>query len=208
MELTPAQLEEEGYEEIAQLEHEELIPFVLKAIKDRNVITYSFWILNGLLVFLMLLFFVVLVPQTIGLLRAILHLGLGAFLSFLLVPLHELTHGLMYKLAGAPAVQYTANWKKLYFTAQADMFVVDARSFYYIAFAPCLLILLLCGISIFLLPLSYLFIVMGIASMHTLNCIGDFAMVSFFYRHRRQHLVTYDDFENQRTYFFSKATGN
>ena len=77
-----------------------------------------------------------------------------------LIPIHELIHGLFYKLDGAPAVQYKANFKKFIFYAMADQYVTTFYSFVILAIAPFVIIntLLLIGIITTAGGLSFLFI--------------------------------------------------
>ena len=43
--------------------------------------------------------------------------------------------------------------------------------------------------------LSFLF-------FHSMACIGDFGMASYFYENRDRTIYTFDDMENEKSYFF------
>ena len=62
--------------------------------------------------------------------------GLGIVSFILIVPIHELIHGIGYKLIGAPKVRFKAFWRKLSFIAEAPDFVVDYKRFFPVAVAP------------------------------------------------------------------------
>jgi len=124
----------------------------------------------------------------------------GFAIALLIIPLHEWIHGLAYKYVGAKEISYTANWKKFYFTAQADHFVVNEKEFRLVAFAPFVVITSL-ALAIGLAFGQYL-LMLGLIFAHTTMCSGDFALVSYFYQNRGKGLVTYDDYSNQIAYFF------
>jgi hypothetical protein len=46
---------------------------------------------------------------------------------------------------------------------------------------------------------------LGALWLHTAGCAGDFALVNFLYKHRRKALVTYDDVETARSFFYARG---
>lgn len=133
---------------------------------------------------------------------AILHLFGGAALSFLLIPIHELLHGLAYKLAGAPKVTYKAVWKQLAFYAAADKYITNYQKFRFVAITPFIVITALILIAFFTTPGQWNILLFGMLTMHTIACIGDFALLSYMFEHRNQDVLTVDDLANDRTLFY------
>lgn len=204
--LTPEQIEEEGYLLLYELDHKQLIPFIQGIYRKHTPYSRSYIALNiiiilaavGVLVYFMITKDIFAKPLA--------YLFGGILLTFPLIPVHEYIHGLAYKSLGAKHVGYTANFKKLYFTAQANRFVVNYREFIFLAFAPFVVITLACLIAIPFLESSLILIPLGILAMHTGACGGDFALVSYLYPYRKQGVITYDDFPNKRTFFFIKPS--
>ncbi len=62
--------------------------------------------------------------------------SLGIAGVILLIPIHELIHGLLFRLFGAKDVRYGVVWKKLMFYAVAHDFAVNYRQMLVIALGP------------------------------------------------------------------------
>ena len=102
------------------------------------------------------------------------------FFSFtLLIPIHELLHGLSLKIVGAPRVTYGANLKKFVFYAEADHFVLNRKKFNLVALAPLVVIKIvsLAGIIIFFSHPAACFFVL-LMCLHSLFCAGDIGLLS------------------------------
>jgi hypothetical protein len=126
------------------------------------------------------------------------------YVLFILLPLHEWIHGLAYRKVGADKVSYVAQWRKLVFYAMADRFVAGKKEFYLVAFAPCIVINLLLLLGFFIFSVQTEFIFLSALLLHMSGCIGDFAMVSFFYEHQDKEVYTYDDALAAKTYFYAR----
>ena len=206
MKLDPAQLDEKGYSLLYELDHDRLIPFIQGIYRKRTPYSLAYIIINILTILSTLAYLVFIIITEDIIILPIGYVLAGVLLTLPLIPIHELIHGLAYKLLGAKHVGYTANFRKLYFTAQANMFVVNYREFLFLAFAPFVLITLGCLVSIWFLKPVFILIPLGTLVMHTGACGGDFALVSYIYPYRKEGIVTYDDFPNKRTYFLTKST--
>jgi hypothetical protein len=197
MHLKPSELIQHGYEPILELPHKEMVPFVLEQLKKHNPVTLFFWGFSALSV-LGWLFHIVLagLEGQLELIGFLSFTGLSLFFFLIpTVPLHELIHGAVYKLLGAPRVAYGADWSKMVFYAIAPSYVVNAREFIVLALAPFVVFTLLFIPLLFLIPPNWLWAVWGLFLLHTSGCAGDFAMVSFCYENRGKDLVTYDEEE-------------
>ncbi|MEL7117904.1 MAG: DUF3267 domain-containing protein [Bacteroidota bacterium] len=197
-------LEKKGFAIKDILDHNELIPFVKEIFQNQNLITrsYSGITLSTIVVATALLAYYIVKGE----LDAFVPFGLGIAVTFLLIPIHEWIHGITYKLLGAKKVSYSAHWKKFYFTAEADQFVVPEQSFYILAFSPFTVISFLCLILMVFFPPYYKLMGAGIFMLHTIFCGGDFGLAAYFYQHKNEELVTFDDVVNKKTYFLSKTS--
>jgi hypothetical protein len=195
------------YRPFAELEHAQLVAFTREHIRPGTPVSTGYWLLNAALAGFI---GIRLVRQPGAPLPEVLAgLGLGFFVFFVgLIPLHECIHGLCYKLVGAKAVSYHADWRRLTFYAAADGFVADAREFCGVALAPFTIINagLLLGYG--LAGPSVAWVCLGALWLHTAGCAGDFALVNFFYKHRRKALVTYDDVGAAKSFFYARHPTN
>lgn len=192
------------YEHWMTLPHGEILPFVQEEFGRRGWLTRLYLLLN--LAFLLFMILLAIWQVRHGLISAgtaVLNSALGAALALsLLVPVHEAIHGLAYKLVGAPRVQYGSDIRKFIFYAMADHFVVAFPRFVVVALAPFLVINFFAALALFYVSLNYQWALFGVLFMHTGACAGDFAMLSFFLRHRREGVLTYDDVANHTSYFY------
>jgi hypothetical protein len=198
-------LQEKGYSQDAALNHAELIPFVKSYLFRKNRVTLSFLIFNVL--FFLSWIFVCVFFVSHNLLstgQAFSWSAFGISISFLLAPIHELLHGLAYRICGAGKVSYKANWKKLYFMAIADKFITGRSAFYFIGLAPFVVISLsFLLLAVFEVPGRQ---VMWLTAlwMHATLCAGDFGLMSYFNVNKTRDLITYDDAEIGVSYFYSR----
>ncbi|MBL7923132.1 MAG: DUF3267 domain-containing protein [Bacteroidia bacterium] len=198
--LTPQNLDEKGYHLQDKLHHEQLVGFIKRYFFMMNPVNIFYWVFN-----------VALLAAGVFLLwdhpapgENVLKVFLGFFVFFLVIPVHELIHGIGYKLAGAEKVSYKAHWRQLVFYAMADRFVVSKIPFVLLALAPFLIlntafIFLFCWMDE---PWSW--VMYGALIMHTAGCSGDFALISYFYTHWDKDPVTYDMVAGQESYFYVK----
>lgn len=185
------------------LKHDDIVPFLRHYLRKRNPVMLVYWIFNVIL----------LVAAVFSLMEAdelFLRIGfllLGFTFFFLLIPLHELIHGIGYRLAGARKVTYRAVWRKLLFYAMADRFFITKISFVVLAIAPFLLINSLLMLVVIAMSGSYLaWLSAGALFMHTAGCAGDFALISYFFEKWKLDPVVCDDVENGQTWFYLKKS--
>ena len=199
MRLTPEELSAAGYRLLSSLDHREIIPFVQDQLWSKNRIARNYRWLNLVLLIVsiaFLTFAIIRSPKEWE--KSLTLFSYGLALSFLLAPIHELIHGAALKAAGAPTVQYRANWRKLYLMAGADRFVANEREFYLIAFAPFGVVSLGALIIMVWQPLTAI----GLLFLHTAFCAGDFALASFINEHRDRDILTYDLMKEGISYFY------
>jgi hypothetical protein len=180
----------DGYEVHYRLAHKEMVPFVQQQLRDiGNPFTAGYWLFNIILL-LGIGWLIAYHPAPVP--EALYKSSLGIALFFVLIPLHELIHGLAYKLCGAPTVSYHAAPRKLMFYALADRYMVGYWKFMVVAFSPFILITSTLCIFLFTLGGSWPWLVWAGLLMHTSGCAGDFALAAYFFRQRMRSPLTYD----------------
>lgn len=205
MNIAPEQLESAGYQQLEKLDHQQLVPFVRKYLGMRTVSSNLYYLFN-FLVFGGAGYYLIAAWKagSFTLEDGLTHLAYGLAIAFLLVPLHEVIHGLAYKAQGAEQVSYDANWKKFYFLAVADRFVANAHEFRIVALAPFVVITFTCLALLWWASPEWKMTVWGVLLTHTAFCSGDFGLLSFFDHYRGTEVVTYDDRTNKLSFFYAK----
>ncbi len=194
------------FTQVEMLPYEEMIPFVQREFKYPTPLIRIYVVLNVLIVGILLVLGYLQVSSgriSIGHLFGSVSLGLAASMT-ILIPIHEAIHGLAYKIAGALRVSYGVNWRKLYFYAVADRFVIGRKDFRMVAIAPFLVISFLSIIALFFVSLPVQWFFGGLLLLHTGACAGDFAMLAFYQRHPEGELLTFDDVAAKKAYFFQQ----
>jgi len=197
-----------GYRLILELDFNEMIPFVLDNIRRKSYISFLYAAVNILLFVAAVLWIVIgIAGSQISWLSVFKQSLAGLFTgSILIIPIHELLHGLAYKVLGAKKVEFGADMQQLIFFATADRYPVSGKELYFLAMTPFVLINLAIAV-IFLvwfphLSLYPLFLLLS----HNIMCIGDFAMVNYVH-HINSMVYTYDVKENKKSFFYEKIDG-
>lgn len=131
-------------------------------------------------------------------------LGAGVLGLFLLLPVHEFIHGLVFKWLGAPKVGYGYSLKSMMVYAYSQNFPTTMREVALVAIMPFLVITsaLLVGWTIW--P-QYTVFWVTLILIHTSACIGDFVLINYHRKNRHRTIYTYDDVEGERkSYFFAE----
>jgi hypothetical protein len=111
---------------------------------------------------------------------------------------------LAYKLVGAKNTSYDVNLKKFYFLAIADKFVTSELEFKIVALAPFLTITMALLAFSFLSGDLWKVSIFTALMTHSIGCSGDFALLSYFEFYKEKKVVTYDDKENNVSFFYGK----
>lgn len=205
--MTVAELQDESsFTPLLELRHDEMLPFVQGIFASRGPLIRFYLGLNLLILLVMLGLGVwQWLNEMISFWAILGYSILGLTVGLLpLIPIHEWIHGLAYKVVGAPKVSYGANWSKFYFYAVADHYVVNRKAFRLIALAPFFVINTALILTIFFVNLKLQWFFLGLLLIHTAACSGDFAMLSFYLRHKLDDIYTYDDVKNKISYFYRK----
>jgi hypothetical protein len=209
MKLKPEDLAKNNYIQLDILTHKELAPFIRKYMKEKNKYSKFFNLCIALLLLLTgYLFLHDLKSPGFSLSNRFTHLSYGIAIAFTLIPLHEYIHVLAYRSQGAVNTSYAANLKKFYFMALADKFVANKKEFEIVALAPFFVITTILLVLFFIVNPGWILTIAGILLVHTAMCSGDFGLLNYFEFHKDKQVVTYDDAENQISYFYGQITAN
>lgn len=132
--------------------------------------------------------------------------GLGVVGFVLLFPIHEGLHGLAYKLLGAREVRFAFSLRQLYAYALAHRFVMDSRGFAIVALAP-FVVLSAALIAAAVAFEPFRFYLLCALLIHTASTSSDFALLNFLWLNRARGVVTYDDADERRSYFYASPQG-
>ena len=130
-----------------------------------------------------------------------------ALMAVAVVP-HELLHGLAYRVVGARAVAYGADWRRLVFHASAPGFVLDYRRLCVVALAPFAVVTGLLTAWLWIAAGPWWWAGYGLLLVHTQGCLGDAAMLNAFARRGDPGAwLTYDDAEAPEFVFLKRGGG-
>lgn len=197
---TPEELDESGaFKKIQDLDHNEMVPFLLENLKNRNPINATFK--HGTMLLIALILFV-----WIGRWNGtdfFIGLGAGIFFTFTIgLILHELLHLLVYKVLGAKKTKLKPLWDQGAVAAVADKFVVAEKEFYWLALTP-FVVLTSAGIAALFTTSGWIFYAVSFfLVLHATACVGDFSLAGYIYENRDREIYTYDDVENDKSYFY------
>lgn len=193
------------YELLATVEHSRIKDFVLdQVMEDRRFIPY--YMVYQTILFLGALFFFT--RSVVLAVRGdwsylLVSLGSVAFSLTFLVVIHELLHGLVLKLAGAPRINFGVVHGRFIFYAEADQFVMGKKDFLWVAFTPLVFIQI---ITLVLIILWYaqplVFFPVMVMCIHSFFCAGDVALAALFYRFPGHDVFTYDNRNEKASYYY------
>ncbi len=175
MNLLPDELPDRGFKLLAQLHHQELVPFVQEYLKVRTFYSVLYWLCNLVTFAITGYLFLQKAPvESYGLGARFESFAIGLAISFGLLPIHEYIHVLAYRWMGAKDTSYAMNLKNFYFLAIANRFVANRAEFTIIALAPIAAISLFLVLIGAIVPPTWQLTIAGAALAHTAMCSGDF----------------------------------
>ncbi len=205
MKIRPEDLAENGYVQLDELGHKELVPFIQTYMKKWTKYSIIYYFSNLIVFGLVGYLFVQnynLPDYNFG--DRFTHFSYGLAVAFALLPLHEYIHVLAYKSQGATITSYDANLKKFYFMALADKFVANKKEFEVVALAPFTIITIALTILLFIVNSEWTLTIASVLLAHTAMCSGDFGLLSYFEFNKEKQVVTYDEIENKISYFYGR----
>jgi len=194
-----------AYRMILELDFKDIIPFVLSNMKKRGLIPLFYISVNAVFLFFIILYAIWSIRMgslNPGKISWQIIAGILAG-SILVIPPHELLHGLAYRILGARKISFGMDLQQFIFYVTADRFPISKRELAFLALTPFVLInLLLITLTAAWASQLTLFSAALLLS-HNMMCIGDFAMISYAFSQKGK-LYTYDDTGNKKSYFFEK----
>ena len=196
----------ENFHRILELDFDDMIPFVLSNIRKPGLFS-RFYMLINLICLIGLIGYIVW-----GFLQGGLHWATlvkqfitGVFAgSILIIPVHELFHGLAYRMLGAKKIKFGADLQQLIFFVTADRFPVGTKGLHFLALLPFGAINIL-TLLLVVLWLPHLILFFGFFLLaHNLMCIGDFAIVNYA-KNERGEIYSFDEPELKKSYFYRKG---
>ena len=197
---------ERSYSQILELDFDDMIPFVLSNIKKKGLMSWLFIAVNLIGLFSIGVFsiwgiYIGWIPWSGFLIQLFLGILAG---SIIVIPFHELLHGLAYKILGAKKIKFGANLQQFFFFVSTDRFPVNRKELYFLALLPFgALNLVLLMVALFWLP-QYSILFGFLLLSHNLMCIGDFAITNYV-MNEKEEVFTYDEPENKKSYFYKTA---
>jgi hypothetical protein len=191
---------------VLELDFDDMIPFVISNIRKTGMFSSLYMFLNLFtLVALILLIVYGFLQGWITWMTLIKQFLLGLFAgSILVIPVHELFHGLAYRILGARNIHFGADLQQLIFFVTADRYTIDRKELYFLALLPFAVI----NVSVLILLIwwvPHLYILFGVFLLaHNLMCIGDFAIVNFAQKSEGD-MFSFDEVEKKKSYFFVRS---
>ena len=181
--------------------HAALVPFIRKwGREQRSWITVALALCIAAAVAALL--FSIATSPTTPLLAGIQIIS-APLLLMVILPLHEGLHHAAYRLAGARQVRWTVAWRRGIAYVAAHHFVVTPRALTLVALAPFLVITMALIATAGSWP-DVAVLATAVLVLHTAACVGDLAMLNFLWHHRDREVVTFDDAEENVTYFYTR----
>lgn len=199
----------ERFELIAAVSHSRIKDFVLRQVMDdRKIVPY--YMVYQTILFLGAMFFltrsVVLALKGDSNFLFVTLAGILFSLTFLVV-IHEMLHGIVLKLAGAPRIRYGMVPGKFIFYAEADQFVLGKKPFAFVALAPLVIIqvLTILGIALWYNQALVYFPLM-VMCIHSFFCAGDIALLALFLRFPGREVYTFDSRAEKTSYYYMERS--
>lgn len=194
-----------GYRKILELDFSEMIPFVFSNIRKGGVIPLLYMSIN-LIFFFFIIIYTVWIVRTGSLNAGKIFWQIVAGVlagSILVIPPHEMLHGLAYRLLGARKIKFGMDLQQFIFYVTADRFPISKKELAFLAMTPFVLINLgLIALTATWVSQFTLFSA-SLLLCHNIMCIGDFAIISYAFSQKGE-LYTYDDTEIKKSYFFER----
>ena len=194
------------YRLVDEFSFEDMIPFVFTHIKEKGIMSTIYMAVNLLMLLLVVLIVMVELTGEIISWRILIGQTLAGIASgsILVIPVHEMLHGLTYRILGARKIQFGIDIKQFIFFVTADRCPVSGVQLYFLALTPFAVInLATIVINSLIYPEMILFSAFFLLS-HNLMCIGDFAVANYVWR-KKGKLYTYDEPEKKKSYFYERV---
>ncbi len=195
----------EDFELVAELGHSNIKEFVIEQLSEGGRLVFSYMIYQVVMMIVGIFFLTrAIVYAYKGFSEPLIYAIAALIFSFtLLIPIHELLHGMALKIAGAKKIHYGAYLRKFIFYAEADRHVLNKKQFELVALSPFVIVKLLTMTGLLLCFQSPIFYFMiTVMATHSFFCAGDMGLLSIFYRY--SNVYTYDVRAEKKSYYFKR----
>lgn len=192
------------YRELLRIPYDELIDFVLDYMRRKSEVMIFFW--SACVIFLGIAITVRINIAGYFPLKIIMFhsfLGLIVF-PVLMIPVHEILHIITYYLAGARRIRAGMDLRQYMFYVTAHRFVTGHRQFRLVALTPFITVSIILILLILFLPGLWKWSLSVLLFVHATMCVGDFALMNFYYLNRSKKIFTWDDFDKKIAYFYEE----
>ncbi|MDF1576365.1 MAG: DUF3267 domain-containing protein [Bacteroidales bacterium] len=196
-----------GYRKVMELDFSEMIPFVLSNIRKRGVIPLLYMSINVAFLAFMVIFAIwSFRDNQLSLGRIALQIFTGIVAgSFLVIPPHELLHGLAYRVLGARKIRFGMDLQQFIFYVTADRCPISRNELTLLALTPFVIInAVILAITVSWATNLTLFFTALLLS-HNIMCIGDFAMITYAFSLKGE-IYTFDDLKKNKSYFYERES--
>ncbi len=202
--VTIRELEEgEKYQLVKRLSYDEIPDFVIEHLFHRNGVMTFYWLSVVLSLLLLVRPTVDFFGSSPGFLRTAGYALLGLVIfPLLLAPLHEGIHAVVLLLAGVRSLRAGIDLRHSFIYITAHRQPVTRRPFQATALAPFLVLNAALLAAAWLIPGRLSWSLYLTLFVHTTMCAGDFALLSFYASLGPGEVITYDDVDEQTSYFF------
>jgi len=192
------------YRELLKIPYDELIDFVLDYMRRKSEVMIFFW--SACVIFLGIAITVRINIAVYFPLKSIMFhsfLGLIVF-PVLMIPVHEILHIITYYLAGARRIRVGMDLRQYMFYVTAHRFVTGHKQFKLVALTPFITVSIILILLILFLPGLWKWSLSVLLFVHATMCVGDFALMNFYYLNRSKKIFTWDDFDKKIAYFYEE----
>ncbi|MBB6459300.1 DUF3267 domain-containing protein [Flammeovirga kamogawensis] len=188
-----------------EIPHHELKEFFIQQLRQKTLLTKAF---NGITIGILIIFCIMIGYSFLQLFLSnanpefsLFMIGLGLLCIPFLIIIHELIHGIAYKICGAKNVYYGHEIKKFLFYAASDNHIVTGKQLAFIALLPLFVIgVILLGLMV--IDTTHLNAYLSLFCFHIISCGGDIAAVNFLLLHGIDNIATKDVKQTSMTYYY------
>ena len=192
------------YRQILAISYNDLIQFIFDYFTRKSALIYFFW--STCLIFLGITIRVRMsISGYFPAAHIVFHSAIGLIvLPLISIPVHELLHIIPFYISGAKKIRIGIDLKQYLFYVTAHRHVATPRQFRIIAILPFIIISLIQLFLIFYLPGLLKWSLSLLLLVHTSMCIGDIALLNFYYFKRNKMIYTWDDADEKMAYFYEE----
>lgn len=192
-----------GYEKVLTLPYGEIAPFVLTNLTRPSLPMLLVWIIAGASLFMAVMFWPGLNYPSAGTkIAAGLVAGVILF-PLLLIPVHEGSHLIPFRLAGAQDIRFGADLRQGIIYVTAHRFVAGTRLFSIVALTPLITVTVALTVLILLSPAWWKWTLSITLFVHTTMCAGDTALMGYMNSFPGRRVFTWDDADKKEAYFYA-----